>query len=73
MKNNIREIKTTITGIVVWIITGLYFAMPYFSDRDLWESEHWEVTAGFIIGLGLIIAPDRFLKWAFGWLAKKTK
>ena len=71
--NNLREIKTTIIGLIVWIITGLYFAMPYFSDRELWQSEHYEVACGFIGGLLLLLAPDRFLKFLFGWLDKKIK
>lgn len=73
MKNNIKQIKTTVTGIAVWVITGLYFVLPYYSDRHLWQSEHWEVSAGFIGGLLLILAPDRFLRFLFGWLDKKTK
>ena len=73
MKSNIKEIKTTITGLLVWIITGFYFLFPYFSDRELWQSEHWEVSCGFIGGLLLILAPDKFLKFLFGWLERKTK
>lgn len=71
MKKNLKEIKTTIIGLIVWIITGFYFAMPYFSDRELWNPEHYEVVTGFIGGLLLLLAPDRFIDFLFGYLNKK--
>ena len=70
--NNLKEIKTTVIGVLVWIITGAYFFTPYFSDRELWVPEHYEVTVGFIGGLLLLLAPDRFIEFLFGWL-NKTK
>lgn len=71
MTKNFKEIKTTIIGLLVWIITGIYFLLPYFSDRKLWEVEHYEVGIGFIGGLLLMLAPDRFIDFVFGWLKKK--
>ena len=71
MRKNVKEIKTTIIGLLVWIISGLYFALPYFSDKDLWEVERYEVSIGFVGGLLLILAPDRLLDFLFGWLNKK--
>jgi hypothetical protein len=68
---NIKEIKTTIIGLLVWIITGLYFAMPYFSEKELWQPDHYEVVIGFVGGLLLLLAPDRFITFLFGWLNKK--
>ena len=71
ISNNFKEVKTTITGVCVWIVTGVYFFMPYFSDRELWEADHYEVVCGFIMGLLLILAPDRLIDFMFGWLNKK--
>ena len=68
---NIKELKTTLVGVFVWILTGVYFFTPYFSDRKLWEVAHYEVTIGFLLGIGLILAPDRAIDFAFGWLNKK--
>jgi len=68
---NLREIKTTITGFIVWVITVFYFITPYFSDRELWESKHYELIGGFIIGLLLLLAPDRLINFMFGWLNKR--
>ena len=68
---NIKEIKTTLIGIIVWIVTGLYFAMPYFSEKELWQPELYGVVIGIVSGLLLLLAPDRFITFLFGWLAKK--
>ncbi len=70
---NFKEIKTTIIGLIIWVITGFYFAQPYISEKDLWEVSNAWVTAGFVTGLLLMLAPDRFLTFLFGWLDKKTK
>ena len=69
--NNFKEIKTTIIGLLLWIITGFYFFTPYFMDRATWETEHYEVGFGFISGLLLMLAPDRFIDFLFIWLNKK--
>lgn len=71
ISNNLKEIKTTVIGVLVWIITGVYFFLPYFSDRELWEPQHYEVTFGFLGGLLLLLAPDRFIDFLFAWLNKK--
>lgn len=71
--NNLKEIKTTVTGLIIWIATGIYFVAPYIAEKELWETTHWEVSAGFISGLLLILAPDKFLSFVFGWLERKTK
>lgn len=71
VKNNIKEIKTTIIGLIIWSVTGAYSVMPYFSDRELWEVDHYYAVSGFIGGLLLLLAPDRFVSFLFGWLNKK--
>lgn len=71
MKKNLKEIKTTVIGLIIWIATGFYFAMPYFSERELWEVHHYEVVSGVIAGLLLLLAPDRFIDFLFGYLSKK--
>jgi hypothetical protein len=69
---NVKEFKTTLTGLIIWIATGLYFAMPYFNEKDLWEVNNIWVASGVIGGLLLILAPDRMLRFLFGFLDKKT-
>jgi len=71
ISNNLKEVKTTVSGVLIWVVTGVYFFMPYFSDRELWETEHYEVTSGFMVGLLLILAPDRLIDFLFVWLNKK--
>lgn len=71
ISNNLKEWKTTVSGFLVWIVTGVYFFMPYFSDRDLWEVNHYEATGGFIVGLLLILAPDRLVDFLFKWMDKR--
>ena len=70
-KNNLKEVKTTIIGLIIWVATGFYFVMPYFSEKELWEVSHYEVVSGFIAGLLLLLAPDRFVEFLFGWLNKR--
>jgi len=65
-----KEIKLTIIGLLVWSSTAVYFFMPYFSDRELWDVRHIEVIAGVVTGLGLLIAPDRFISIFFDGLSK---
>lgn len=71
ISNNFKEIKTTIIGLLMWAITGVYFFMPYFSKQATWTTEHYEVTFGFIGGLLLMLAPDRFIDFLFKWMDKR--
>jgi len=71
MKNNVKEIKTTIIGIVIWIVTGFYFVTPYFSELELWKPDLYGVVIGIVGGLLLLLAPDRFITFLFGWLNKR--
>ena len=69
---NVKELKTTIIGLIIWVATGLYFVTPYFSERELWEIDNIYVISGVIAGLLLLLAPDKFVTFLFGWLSKKT-
>jgi len=71
MTKNLKAIKTTIMGFLVWIATGFYAVTPYFSEKELWEVHQYEVWAGVFVGALLLIAPDRLVDWAFKWLDKK--
>lgn len=60
--NLIKEIKTTVTGVIIWTATALYFALPYFkSEKELWEVNSIWVASGIIVGLLLIVAPDKII------------
>lgn len=69
---NLKELKTTIIGLIIWVATGLYFVTPYFSDKELWEIDNIYVISGVVAGLLLLLAPDKFVTFLFGWLSKKT-
>lgn len=69
---NFKEIKTTIIGFLLWVISGLYLGLPYFSEKELWEIDSVYVISLFVGGLALMLAPDRFLDILFGWMKKKT-
>jgi len=69
---NVKELKTTIIGLIIWVATGLYFVTPYFSDKELWEIDNIYVISGVVAGLLLLLAPDKFVTFLFGWLSKKT-
>lgn len=70
---NFKEIKTTILGLLLWVVDAFYFGLPYFSDKDLWEANTVYEVALFVSGLGLLLAPDNFIQLFFGWLKKKTQ
>jgi hypothetical protein len=69
---NFKEIKTTVIGFLLWIIAGVYLAMPFFSDKELWEPNSLYVIGLFASGLALMLSPDRFLEILFGWMKKKA-
>jgi len=72
MMNNLKELKTTITGAVLILFTVMYFVLPYFSEKELWEIDNMYVGVGLGVGVGLILAPDRLVDFIFGWLKKKN-
>lgn len=69
---NFKEIKTTIIGFLLWVIAGVYLAMPYFSEKELWEVSNVYTVGLFVSGLALMLAPDRFLEILFGWMKKRA-
>jgi len=72
-KSNFQHIKTTVIGFLLWILGGVYFALPYFNtDHDLWEVNNAWVIALFVGGFLFMAAPDRMLDLLFGWLKKKA-
>lgn len=71
--SNIKEIKTTITGLLIAFGSIAYGALPFLSQRnDLWAVNGWYVIGGIVCGILLVIAPDRLLSIAFGWLKKQA-
>lgn len=66
MKNVIEGWKTTLVGVILIAIGAIAL-----SKYDLFELDKpWSV--GFIAGgCLLMLAPDRVLNFAFGWLKKK--
>ena len=69
--NNLKEYKTTAVGLIVWLATGAYFTLPYYHTSPLWEVNQIYVGCGVIAGAMLLLAPDRFVNFVFGWLKKK--
>ena len=67
---NFKEIKTTVIGLIIWIVTGFYFAMPYFSEAELWKPDMYGVVVGIVGGMLMLLAPDRLITFLFGWLNK---
>lgn len=72
MKNNLKEIKTTILGTIIFIIGVLYFALPYFHVHELWEPNATYAAIISFVGVGLLLAPDSILDFAKKKLDKKA-
>ena len=68
---NFKEIKTTIVGLLLLVGDAVYFGMPYFSDKELWEPNTLYEVGMFASGLMLLLAPDNFIQLFTGWLKKK--
>lgn len=69
---NFKEIKTTILGFIILIASGFYFALPYFSEKELWEVSTVYVIGGIVAGILLLLAPDKFVDFLFSWANKKS-
>lgn len=69
MKTNVTDWKTTITGLILLLLGVAYFAAPYFSSKELWEVNSYALSSLLVIGLGLIVAPDKIISIAFDWLS----
>lgn len=69
---NFKEIKTTIVGLLLLVADAVYFGLPYFSDRDLWEPNIMYEVGLFACGIMLLLAPDNFIQIFTGWVKKKT-
>lgn len=70
LKTNTSELKTTITGAVMSILALIYFGLPYFSEYELWEVNNWYLGVLGIGGIMLILAPDKLIGVAFGWIGR---
>lgn len=73
MANNLKEIKTTVTGGLFLIIGIVISVYEYFTVSELaWN--HYLFPMGFmVVGIGLLFAPDRFIDFLFKWGNKKIK
>ena len=72
MANNLREIKTTIIGSLLFIAGFLIMLMEYFTTSEvIWT--HYIFPGGLLTaGIGFALAPDKLLDFLFGWAKKKT-
>lgn len=71
MKNNIKEIKTTVLGLILIVLGVAYFYMPHFSNKELWEVQTGYLLTLFVGGILLVLAPDRIIDVALNFLKKK--
>lgn len=61
MNNNLKEIKTTIIGSVLFVVGLIVFLVEYFTVGDL-DWTHYVVPAAFLTaGVGFLLAPDKIL------------
>lgn len=71
--NNLRQIKTTIIGGVLFLIGLTIFLVEYFTLKEM-AINHYYIPIGFTLGgILFLLAPDRLLDFLFGWLKSKSK
>lgn len=73
MKNNLKEIKTTIMGILMFVLGLAYFGMPYFSEKELWEVNTMYLAFLIVGGILLLLAPDDIISIVLGKLRRKAR
>jgi len=72
MKENLKEIKTTIIGSILFLVGIVITLIEYFTIETV-ELKHYLFPSLFtIIGLGFVLAPDRLLDFLFSWAKNKT-
>lgn len=69
MKANLSDWKTTVTGLILLFLGVGYFVAPYIAHKELWEVNNYALASLLIVGLGLIVAPDKIISIAFDWLS----
>lgn len=71
--SNLRQIKTTIIGGILFLIGVVIFLIEYFTLKEMAVS-HYYVPIGFALsGILFLLAPDRLLDFLFGFLKKKSQ
>tara|TARA_R110000822_G_scaffold32188_4_gene92669 strand:- start:4569 stop:4793 length:225 start_codon:yes stop_codon:yes gene_type:complete len=69
---NIKEIKSTLTGGILFLLGCGVFTYEYLNIESLaWN--HYIVPAVMVgVGIGLLFAPDKFVNFMFSWAKKKS-
>lgn len=74
--SNFKELKTTITGLILWAGDAFYALTPFFSDRELWDVNALYVGFAIFVGLIFVVSKDDLITnlfdFIFGFLKKKT-
>ena len=67
---NLKEIKTTIIGSVLFLIGIAWFVMNFKTLAEFKYSQLY-IPGGFLgTGIALLLAPDKILDFALGWFSK---
>jgi len=61
MENNLKEVKTTVIGGILFLVGLIVFLVEYFTVGNL-DWTHYIVPAVFLVGgVGFLLAPDKIL------------
>lgn len=71
--SNLNEIKSTIIGLVLFIISAAFFAVNFKSLNTFQISDLYVPGTIGLVGMLLVLAPERLIDFLFGWMRKKTK
>lgn len=71
--SNLKEVKTTIIGSILFIIGIGILLYEYFTVKEMdWTYYVLPISLG-CAGIGFLLAPDKILEFGFGWLSKKVQ
>lgn len=71
--NNLKEIKSTVVGIILFIVGLVLASKAYLADTTAVWNDYIMPSVLMAFGVGMLFAPDKVLTSMFRLLNKKVK
>lgn len=63
--NNLKEIKSTVVGIILFIVGLVLASKAYLSDTTAVWNDYIMPSVLMVFGIGMLFAPDKTINWIF--------